>query len=209
MMMKNAKWLDIVTEEVDEESRPEFDYNTPLPFTATQEEGEPEGSQESESDYLSYVAEYQNYMANSANLLAGKEKSDQLAEEAAAEGSSTGEVPGTEQGGSGQSGQLWDEYMTKYQAWYNQYGAASAGGSAGSSTSGSASPPPGSPHSFLVHCKLQCRRETILAKTPLNRPAPGCGEKSREGERKGGGISPVPELRYQEGQRVIHVLDYR
>ena len=135
MMMKNAKWLDIVTEEVDEESRPEFDYNTPLPFTATQEEGEPEGSQESESDYLSYVAEYQNYMANSANLLAGKEKSDQLAEEAAAEGSSSGEVPGTEQGGSGQSGQLWDEYMTKYQAWYNQYGAASAGGSAGSSSS--------------------------------------------------------------------------
>ena len=31
MMMKNAKWLDIVTEEVDEESKPELDYNTPLP----------------------------------------------------------------------------------------------------------------------------------------------------------------------------------
>ena len=125
MMMKNAKWLDIVTEEVDQESKPEFDYNTPLPFSATQEEGEAETSQESETDYLSYVAEYQNYMAASANLLAGKEKSDQLAEEAAAEGGeSTAEVPRTEGGGSGQ---LWDEYMTKYAAWYAQYGAGAGG----------------------------------------------------------------------------------
>ena len=133
MMMKNAKWLDIVTEEVDQESKPEFDYNTPLPFSATQEEGEAETSQESETDYLSYVAEYQNYMAASANLLAGKEKSDQLAEEAAAEGGeSAAEVPRTEGGGSGQ---LWDEYMTKYQAWYSQYGAPSTSGSAGPSSS--------------------------------------------------------------------------
>merc|ERR1719510_858243 len=129
--MKNAKWVDIVTEEVDQESKPEFDYNTPLPFSATQEEGEAESSQESESDYLSYVAEYQNYLAASANLLAGKEKSDQLAEEAAAEGgSSEAETPRIEGGGSGQ---LWDEYMTKYQAWYSQYGATS--GSAGPSSS--------------------------------------------------------------------------
>ena len=132
MMMKNAKWLDIVTEEVDEESKPEFDYNTPLPFSATQAEGEAESSQESESDYLSYVAEYQNYMAASANLMAGKEKSDQLAEEAAADAGVDAEAPKPEHSGSGQ---LWDEYMTKYQAWYSQYGSASAGGSAGTSSS--------------------------------------------------------------------------
>jgi len=132
MMMKNAKWVDIVTEEVDEESRPEFDYNTPLPFSATQEESEAESSQESESDYLSYVAEYQNYMAASAKLMAGKEKADQLAEEAAAEGASNAEAPRPVES---VSGQLWDEYMTKYQAWYNQYGAASGEGSAGTSSS--------------------------------------------------------------------------
>jgi len=138
LMMKNAKWLDIVTEEVDEESRPEFEYNTPLPFSTRQDEGEAESSgsgEQCESDYLSYVAEYQNYMAASASLMSGKEKSDQLSQQAATDSSDT-ESSKTDSGGSGQ---VWDEYMTKYQSWYSQYGSTS-GGSDASSTSTSGAP---------------------------------------------------------------------
>ena len=131
MMMKNAKWVDIVTEDVDEETRPEFDYNTPLPFSTTQEEDVTESSKEKpDCDYLSYVAEYQNYMTASATLMAGKEKSDQLAQEAAANSEASPEERTEREG----SGQVWDEYMTKYQAWYAQYGSGAAG--EGSSSSG-------------------------------------------------------------------------
>ena len=136
LMMKNAKWLDIVTEEVDEECRPDFDYNTPLPFSTSQDSGLAESgdssAEKSECDYLSYVAEYQNYMAASANLMAGKEKSDQLAEEAGA-GSGVGEASTSEPRGSGQ---VWDEYMTKYQSWYSQYGSSASGDSTSSSMPG-------------------------------------------------------------------------
>merc|ERR1719328_467038 len=37
LMMKNAKWMDITTEEVTEEDKSEFEYNTPLPFSREQQ----------------------------------------------------------------------------------------------------------------------------------------------------------------------------
>ena len=143
LMMKNAKWTDIVTEEVTEEDKSDFEYNTPLPFSREQQPVEapddsgagpcnPSASSQPEYDYLSYVAEYQNYMAQSAALMEGQERAKQLAQEAAAAGG--GEGGDGAAGGdnvdsqywSG-SGQVWDEYMTKYSAWYNQYGAGTAG----------------------------------------------------------------------------------
>ena len=119
-----------MTGDVDEETKPEFDYNTPLPFSVTQEESEAESKVQQDNDYLSYVAEYQNYMAASANLIAGKEKSDQLAQEAATVDTDDTPVTRSEHPGSGQ---VWDEYMTKYQAWYSHYGSASAGETSSSS----------------------------------------------------------------------------
>ena len=96
-MMKNAKWTDIVTEEVTEEDKSDFEYNTPLPFSREQQPVEapddsgagpsnPSASSQPEYDYLSYVAEYQNYMAQSAALMEGQERAKQLAQEAAAAG---------------------------------------------------------------------------------------------------------------------------
>ena len=55
------------------QSRPEFNYNTQMPFSATQEESETENSQASENDKLPYVVEYQNYMAANVDKLSGKE----------------------------------------------------------------------------------------------------------------------------------------
>ena len=87
LMMRNAKWMDITTEEVDEDAAaPEFEYNTPLPFSkdaaraAAPDQGEESGagSGQAEYDYMSYVAEYQNYLAQSAALLQGQERSKEL-----------------------------------------------------------------------------------------------------------------------------------
>ena len=139
LMMKNAKWMDITTEELDEDGEaPEFEYNTPLPFSKDSrpepglgEEPQAAGasSQDAEYDYMTYVAEYQNYMAQSAALMQGQERAHQLAQEAAEAGGEagatqeSGEAGASDQGASGgRSGQLWDEYMTKYSAWYAQYG---------------------------------------------------------------------------------------
>ena len=139
LMMKNAKWMDITTEEVDEdEAAPEFEYVTPLPFNKDSrpepsqgEEAKAAGasSQEAEYDYMSYVAEYQNYMAQSAALVQGQQRAQELAQEAAEAGGEAGEPGQPPDGGDqppgasgGRSGQLWDEYMTKYSAWYAQYG---------------------------------------------------------------------------------------
>ena len=99
-LLKNAKWMDIVTEDLPEDAeKPEFEYNTPLPFSRdrqseTAADGEEAGgsganyamSGQPEYDYLTYVAEYQNYMAQSAALLLGQEKAKELAEAAAAGG---------------------------------------------------------------------------------------------------------------------------
>ena len=139
LMMKNAKWMDITTEEMDEnEAAPEFEYVTPLPFNkdSRPEPGQCEevqaagaSSQEAEYDYMSYVAEYQNYMAQSAALVQGQQRAQELAQEAAEAGGEAGEPPQPPDAGDqppgasgGRSGQLWDEYMTKYSAWYSQYG---------------------------------------------------------------------------------------
>ena len=142
LLMKNAKWMDITTEAVDDDDRAEFEYNTPLPFNTDQrgETSDPGPSTsdagQADYDYMSYVAEYQNYMNQSAALMEGQERAKQLAEEAAAAAGDAGEG---DEGGAGDAGashdpsgsgagQLWDEYMTKYSAWYSQYGG--AGGAA-------------------------------------------------------------------------------
>ena len=96
------------------QSRQEFDYNTPLPFSATQEESETENIQESVIDYLPHVAEYQNYMAANVNNLAGKEKSDQFAKEAPADGGSNTEAPSAEPGGSGTSSSVTSALKQKF-----------------------------------------------------------------------------------------------
>merc|ERR1719322_1936554 len=161
LMMKNAKWMDITTEEVTEEDKSEFEYNTPLPFSREQqaaaaaaEAGEgaagpsnPSVSSQPEYDYLSYVAEYQNYMAQSAALMEGQERAKQLAQEAAAaagEEGAAGAAAGSDKVDADHwsgSGQVWDEYMTKYSAWYNQYGAAAAGGQPGGPAGGQPAQP--------------------------------------------------------------------
>ena len=141
LMMRNAKWMDITTEEVDEDAAaPEFEYNTPLPFSkdaaaraAAPDPGEESGagSGQAEYDYMSYVAEYQNYLAQSAALIQGQERAKELSQEAqeagGVEGGGEPQVPGEAGGSGGQSGQLWDEYMTKYSAWYAQYGSGTGG----------------------------------------------------------------------------------
>lgn len=143
-MLENAKWLDIITEDAPEDGqKPEFEYNTPLPFSRerqtesqTDEESGAAGTthamtSQPEYDYLSYVAEYQNYMAHSAALMEGQERARQLAAQAAASGDSgAGEAgPSVNDTGQASNSQLWEEYMTKYAQWYAQYG---AGGSSGS-----------------------------------------------------------------------------
>ena len=152
LMMKNAKWMDITTEAVDEDEKTEFEYNTPLPFSydqrpevtnnTTEEAGSSSsaGQESVDYDYMNYVAEYQNYMAQSAALMEGQERSKQLAEEAAAaaaggsneEGSAVSDSAAASYDPSGSgAGQLWDEYQTKYRAWYAQYGGGAAGGAPG------------------------------------------------------------------------------
>ena len=81
-MLKTAQWTHITTEDVGEGEKQEFEYNTPLPFNISGRGGGEEEVEESvvvpqpaEYDYVSYVAEYQNYMANSATLLEGQAKS--------------------------------------------------------------------------------------------------------------------------------------
>ena len=66
------------------------------------------------SDYLPHVAEYQNYMAANVNNLAGKEKSDQFAKEAPADGGSNTEAPSAEPGGSGTSSSVTPALKQKY-----------------------------------------------------------------------------------------------
>ena len=70
-------------------------------------------SAQPEYDYVSYVAEYQNYLAHSAALMQGQERARQLAEQAAEGGEQPG-VPGEggDEAGAGSGGQVWDEYMT-------------------------------------------------------------------------------------------------
>ena len=136
-LLKNAKWMDIVTEDIPEDAeRTEFEYNTPLPFSRDRQsdtaadEGEEAGgsganyamSGQPEYDYLTYVAEYQNYMAQSAALLQGQEKAKELAEQAAAAGNEAAGDATEGAAATGESGD-WDDYMTKYSAWYAQYGA--------------------------------------------------------------------------------------
>jgi len=124
-LLKTAQWTHITTEEVGEGEKKEFEYNTPLPFNITGHGGEEEEDesvvvpQPAEYDYVSYVAEYQNYLANSASLLEGQAKSQ-------AEGSSAPpsaldpdyRSPHTDE---------WNEYMQKYSEWYAQYGSQAAG----------------------------------------------------------------------------------
>lgn len=144
-LLKNAKWMDITTEGAVEGGGEEFEYNTPLPFSKDkQPRAGGEGSSSSgaepvaaassaqpEYDYVSYVAEYQNYLAHSAALMQGQERARQLAEQAAEGGEQPG-VPGEggDEAGAGSGGQVWDEYMTKYAAWYAQYGAGAGAGGA-------------------------------------------------------------------------------
>jgi len=138
-MLENAQWLDIVTEDAPEDGqKPEFEYNTPLPFSRerqTESQTDESGTagtnnamtSQPEYDYLSYVAEYQNYMAHSAALMEGQERARQLAAQAAASGDSGASEAGPSDTGQASDGQLWDEYMTKYAQWYAQYGAGTSG----------------------------------------------------------------------------------
>jgi len=124
-LLKTAEWTDITTQDVGEGEKKEFEYNTPLPFNLTGQGGEEEEEesvmvpQPAEYDYVSYVAEYQNYLANSATLLEGQAKSQ--AEGVTAPPSALDpdyKSPHTDE---------WNEYMQKYSEWYAQYGSQAAG----------------------------------------------------------------------------------
>jgi len=125
-MLKTAQWTHITTEDVGEGEKQEFEYNTPLPFNTSGQGGGEEDEEESvvvpqpaEYDYVSYVAEYQNYMASSATLLEGQAKSQ-------AEGSSSTPSALDPDYKSPHSDE-WNEYMQKYSEWYAQYGSQAAG----------------------------------------------------------------------------------
>jgi len=124
-LLKTAQWTHITTEEVEEGEKKEFEYNTPLPFNITGQGGDEEEDesvvvpQPAEYDYVSYVAEYQNYLANSASLLEGQAKSQ-------AEGSSAPPSALDPDYRSPHSDE-WNEYMQKYSEWYAQYGSQAAG----------------------------------------------------------------------------------
>lgn len=125
-MLKTAQWTHITTEDVGEGEKQEFEYNTPLPFNISGRGGGEEEVEESvvvpqpaEYDYVSYVAEYQNYMANSATLLEGQAKSQ-------AEGSSSSPSALDPDYKSPHSDE-WNEYMQKYSEWYAQYGSQADG----------------------------------------------------------------------------------
>jgi len=125
-MLKTAQWTHITTEDVGEGEKQEFEYNTPLPFNTSGQGGGEDDEEESvvvpqpaEYDYVSYVAEYQNYMASSATLLEGQAKSQ-------AEGSSSTPSALDPDYKSPHSDE-WNEYMQKYSEWYAQYGSQAAG----------------------------------------------------------------------------------
>jgi len=141
-LLKTAEWTHITTSDnpVDKQ---EFEYNTPLPFNSTEPDGSeemfeedaapPDVPQPAEFDYVSYVAEYQNYLANSAALLEGQKKSQEAAEASSSSGgesssASTSALDNPEY----KSSQMdeWNEYMQKYSEWYAQYGGQAAGVSA-------------------------------------------------------------------------------
>jgi len=126
-MLKTAQWTHITTEAVNEDDKQEFEYNTPLPFNLPGQGGGEEEEEESlvnpqpaEYDYLSYVAEYQNYMSNSAALLEGQAKTQ-------AEGSSSSTPSALDPDYTSPHSDEWSEYMQKYSEWYAQYGSQGAG----------------------------------------------------------------------------------
>jgi len=127
-MLKTAQWTHITTSEVSEEEKTEFEYNTPLPFNISgqgNDDVEEENvvvPQPAEYDYVSYVAEYQNYLANSATLLDGQAKSQ------AEGGSSTGSIASAlDPDYKSPHSDEWNEYMEKYSEWYAQYGSNASG----------------------------------------------------------------------------------
>lgn len=131
-MLATAQWTDITTEAVDGASKPQFEYNTPLPFNPESETGgaggeEGGGKKESaEYDYMSYVAEYQNYMAGARQLLEGQAKG--AADQAkAAESEQAGPSSALDPDYVSPNMDEWNAYMAKYSEWYNQYGGQAAG----------------------------------------------------------------------------------
>jgi len=127
-MLKTAQWTHITTEAINEDEKTEFEYITPLPFKLPGQGDEDEedesqvNPQPAEYDYLSYVAEYQNYLANSATLLEGQAKSQ-------AEGANINETVTSALDPEYTSPHMdeWSEYMQKYSEWYAQYGSQGAG----------------------------------------------------------------------------------
>jgi len=124
-----GQWTEITTESVEDGEKTEFEYNTPLPFNLPgQGGGEEDEEDESlvdnhppEYDYLSYVAEYQNYMANSATLLEGQAKSQE-------DGASSSSTPSAlDPDYTSPHSDEWSEYMKKYSEWYDQYGSTGSG----------------------------------------------------------------------------------
>ena len=126
-MLKTAQWTDITTQDIGEgEKQFEFEYNTPLPFNLTSQGGAEEEEEESvvvpqpaEYDYVSYVAEYQNYLANSATLLEGQAKSQ-------ADGTNL-PISALDPDYKSPHSDEWNEYMQQYSEWYAQYGSQGAG----------------------------------------------------------------------------------
>jgi len=124
-----GQWTEITTEAVEEGEKTEFEYNTPLPFNLTGQGGGDDDEEEDslvdnhppEYDYLSYVAEYQNYMANSATLLEGQAKSQEA-------GASSSTTPSAlDPNYTSPHMDEWNEYMHKYSEWYAQYGSTGSG----------------------------------------------------------------------------------
>eukprot|EP00092_Neocalanus_flemingeri_P037713 GFUD01041059.1.p1 GENE.GFUD01041059.1~~GFUD01041059.1.p1 ORF type:complete len:410 (+),score=143.28 GFUD01041059.1:53-1282(+) len=127
-MLKTANWTEITTEAIGDGEKQEFEYNTPLPFTLPGQGGEDDEEEESqvnpqpaEYDYVSYVAEYQNYMASSATLLEGQAKSQEEG------GSSSTPTSALDPDYTSPHTDEWSEYMQKYSEWYAQYGSQGAG----------------------------------------------------------------------------------
>lgn len=135
LLKQNSNWTEITTTEVDEDAvKPEFEYVTPLPFSASGSASDPDKLEFSEQtdpqyDYLSYVAEYKNYMANSAKLIQGQEDAAaaKAADPASSEDTTEDGEPSTKPTPSSVHGDEWTEYMQEYSEWFAQYGSQAAG----------------------------------------------------------------------------------
>lgn len=93
-MLKAANFTDIITQDLGEGDKMEFDYNTPLPFDPEASTGNLPGGpvhkqqqqqqeEQQTEEQKAYMEEYMNYMAQSAGLLEGQAQAHSEASEKA------------------------------------------------------------------------------------------------------------------------------